>query len=305
MTCGIYRIIHVASGKNYVGSAKNIEKRAVAHLGQLELGKHYNRHLQNAYSKYGRDAFRLEIIKECAENERLTWEQRYISDAWDSGLLYNMNPVAGRGPSTSEAVAKRLATIAAKSPEEKAAWLERLRMANLGKKRSLESVEKFKATVAAKPTEERAAITKRMLATRAAMNPDEKASIYARVGESYRATWAAKSQEEKESHRQAILEVWRKKTLEQRESRAAKISASLMGKKASPEAIEKNRANRIGKKASAETRRKMSESRTGMKMSQECLDKRVATWAAKSPEELAEIRSKMWETRRRNKAAKE
>lgn len=42
-----------------------------------------------------------------------------------------------------------------------------------------------------------------------------------------------------------------------------RISMSLTGKKASPEAIEKNRLSHIGKRASQETRKKMSASRVG------------------------------------------
>ena len=299
MTCGVYRIIHIASGRNYIGSAKDIERRFLEHLRQLEAGKHPNRHLQNAYSKYGRDAFRLEVAKDCDENERLTWEQIYISDAWDSGLLYNMNPVAGRGPTTPEAIARRLKTMAAKSPEEKAVWLKNLRTANLGKKRSPEAIRKFRKTIASRTPIEKAISAEKLRATKAAMNPDEKADIYKRVGTSYKAIWEAKPQEEKEAHQQAIREAWKKQTPEQRQARGKKISAKLTGKKKSQEAVEKNRAKSLGTKHSLETRQKMSESRTGKKMSQACIERRKATWAAKSPEEKAEILARAWATRRK------
>ncbi len=305
MTCGVYRIIHIASGKHYIGSAKDIERRSVAHFGQLELGKHYNRHLQNAYIKYGRDAFRLEVAKECAESERLTWEQWFITDAWETGLLYNMNPIAGRGPNTPESIAKRLETMAAKSPEERAAWLKQLRTANLGKKRSSAAIKKFKKTMAAKTPIEKAITSEKMRATRMSMSPEEKASIYERVGASYRSTWAAKPQEEKAQHKQGILAIWESRSTEQRAAIREKIAASQRGKKRSPEAIEKNRAKSLGTKHSEETRRKMSDAHTGKKMSQECLDKRKATLAARSPEKTAEIYARTWATRRAQKAAKE
>jgi hypothetical protein len=188
--------------------------------------------------------------------------------------------------------------MAAKSPEERAAWIEQIRKANLGKKRAPEAIKKFRKTVAARTPIEKEITAVKRRAAREAMPPEVKKAISQRVSASFRATWEAKPVEERQAHQQAILEVWALRTPEEKAVIAAKISAGLTGKKMSHEAIEKNRAKGIGKKASLETRQKMSRSQTGKKMSQECLDKRAATWAAKSPEEKAEIAAKSWATRR-------
>lgn len=271
MTCGVYRIIHIASGRFYLGSSRNVEHRWKCHIRDLEAGNHHNRFLQRAYNKYGRSAFLFEIAQECAESERLAWEQVYLDNAWGSEKLYNIVPFAGQTPSMQ------------------------------GKKRSPESVEKFKSTMEAKSAEEKAAMVDRMRATKLAMSPEKKAEIYRRVSETFRATLAGKPAGERSV---SGLATWAARSDEERKAIATKISASKKGRKASPKAIAANRAKGLGKKATLETRQKMSESRTGMKMSQECLDKRKTTWATKSPEELAEIRAKMWATRKANKAAR-
>lgn len=271
MTCGIYRILNVKSGKFYLGSSKNIEHRWKGHLRDLEAGNHHNVLLQRAYAKYGRDAFSFEVIVECPEKDRLRIEQSYLNNAWGSGALYNLCPLVGRLPSS------------------------------LGKKRSAEALEKFKATIASRTAEQRAATAEKMRRSIAAIPAAEKIERYQRVAEKVKATKAAKPKQEQSA---SYLKMWAERTAEERARIAAKISRRTKGKKRSPEAIEKNRAKGLGTKHSEETRRKMSESHTGMKMSQECLDKRKAAWAKKSPEELAEIRARMWATRKANKAAR-
>ena len=248
MTCGVYRIIHIASGRFYLGSSRNVEHRWKCHIRDLEAGSHHNRFLQRAYAKYGNRAFVFEIVQQSLESERLVWEQVYLDTAWGSGKLYNISPIAGRGPSPR------------------------------GKKRSPESVKKFKATMAAKSPEEKAAIIEKMRETHMAISLERKREIYKRVSETFRATVAKKSAEERSA---PIRAMWAARTSEERKVLAAKISAKNTGRKQSPEAVEKNRAKSLGTTHSLETRQKMSRSHKGKKMSQECIDKRIATWATK------------------------
>ena len=53
---GIYQIVNVRNGKRYIGSAVNLRKRLLAHLGEFARGKNSPR-LQNAWNKYGKEAF--------------------------------------------------------------------------------------------------------------------------------------------------------------------------------------------------------------------------------------------------------
>ena len=60
MTCGIYLITHLASGRCYVGQSRNIEARWKQHRGGDS-----NRFLKRAVVKYGWDSFQFEVVEEC------------------------------------------------------------------------------------------------------------------------------------------------------------------------------------------------------------------------------------------------
>ena len=94
----IYRIVHVASGKTYIGSALNRRKRLYEHRRTLEKGQHKNPILQAAWTKHGADAFRFEVIEDCSPDDAalLAAEQRQIDAHRAVGVeLYNVCPVAG------------------------------------------------------------------------------------------------------------------------------------------------------------------------------------------------------------------
>lgn len=61
MTCGIYCITHVATGRRYVGQSRNIERRWQDHLY-----KRTETHISRAISLYGKVAFELRVLEECA-----------------------------------------------------------------------------------------------------------------------------------------------------------------------------------------------------------------------------------------------
>lgn len=75
---GIYQITNKINGKKYIGSSKDIYKRWYQHKYELNKNKHGNKHLQNAWNKYGQDSFEFEIIEECEPEKRLYLEQFYI-----------------------------------------------------------------------------------------------------------------------------------------------------------------------------------------------------------------------------------
>ena len=61
---GIYSITHISSGKRYIGSSINIKQRWNAHRSALNRELCDNPHLQNAWTKYGKDNFLFEIIED-------------------------------------------------------------------------------------------------------------------------------------------------------------------------------------------------------------------------------------------------
>lgn len=89
---GIYEIVNLVNGKRYIGSAVSIHRRWREHLRHLRAGKHKNRHLQAAWSKYGEEAFAFMVLAECEPQRLIELEQ----DAMDRmAPEYNISPTAG------------------------------------------------------------------------------------------------------------------------------------------------------------------------------------------------------------------
>lgn len=148
MTCGIYEIVHIASGKRYIGHSKQIEFRWWQHRGNLDQGLHVNVHLQRAWLRYGCDAFLFRVVETCSESMLLEREQAYINLYWETpGALFNIAREAHRpsmkGKSQSNFQKRRISEVhrgKVLSEETK----QKLREANLGKIQSEETRQKHR-----------------------------------------------------------------------------------------------------------------------------------------------------------------
>lgn len=80
---GIYKIQHKISGRVYIGSSKNVFQRLACHRAYLRGKTHVNAALQNAFNKYGDDAFSFEVILMCERKDLLFYEQS-IMDGYNS-----------------------------------------------------------------------------------------------------------------------------------------------------------------------------------------------------------------------------
>lgn len=89
---GIYEIVHVETGRRYVGSAKNLASRKKTHFVALRSGSHHNSHLQSAWLKYGEDAFMFRVIDYCDKSELIAREQQAFKEL---NPEFNINKVAG------------------------------------------------------------------------------------------------------------------------------------------------------------------------------------------------------------------
>jgi group I intron endonuclease len=97
-TQGIYEIRHVASGRVYVGSAVDIERRWRSHQHDLRRGRHHAKRLQAAWTQDGAATFIFGIL-EVVQNKHdlLSREQRWIDElnAAYSTVGFNCSQVAG------------------------------------------------------------------------------------------------------------------------------------------------------------------------------------------------------------------
>jgi hypothetical protein len=113
---GIYAIRHIESGKLYVGSSSNIASRWQTHRWALGRGIHHSRHLQNAWDKYGADAFVFEVLQ-AVENpdDLIRTEQEHLdrTGSFRRTHGYNILPKAGSCLGVKRLAEQRLAMSAA------------------------------------------------------------------------------------------------------------------------------------------------------------------------------------------------
>lgn len=120
--CGIYGIVHISTGRTYVGQASEVERRWSVHKFWLRKGQHHCTYLQRAWNKYGETAFAF-VFLELTSTSRLNqgeirWFKKY------DGKLFNIHPPgkSARGwKMSAEAVANiRTGAIRrAKDPKER------------------------------------------------------------------------------------------------------------------------------------------------------------------------------------------
>lgn len=89
---GIYKITNTINGDFYIGSAVNIRKRWNRHRWNLNKNRHNSPYLQNAWNKYGVDAFEFSIIETCFVFALILREQYYIDTLKPK---YNISQTAG------------------------------------------------------------------------------------------------------------------------------------------------------------------------------------------------------------------
>lgn len=91
MSRGIYKIINVINNKFYVGSAVKFGRRKAEHKRRLRLGTHSNKHLQNAWIKYGEAAFVFVLVQVVAEtDDLLEAENVWLKEHVGSEYCYNI-----------------------------------------------------------------------------------------------------------------------------------------------------------------------------------------------------------------------
>lgn len=111
MKAGVYKITNNISGKIYVGSSVDLNKRMRRHRYLLSKGNHVNRHLQDSWVKHGESSFTFSIILYCAKENALWYEQRAI-DALAPEFNMLPNARSALGAKRSENTRKLLSEAA-------------------------------------------------------------------------------------------------------------------------------------------------------------------------------------------------
>jgi len=117
---GIYCIRQ--GNKFYVGQAVNIQRRWMRHKNELNSGKHSNKHLLNAWNKYGAGAFEFEIIEICDKSMLLEREDYWITvlDSIQTGFNCKIASTTLLGKQMNECVKEKISRAhmgKIKSPE--------------------------------------------------------------------------------------------------------------------------------------------------------------------------------------------
>lgn len=248
-TSGVYLIVNTINGKMYVGSAKRFSARWSVHRSELNGGKHDNRHLQNAWNKYGADAFTFREW-EAVELDRLIEREQFWIDYFDATRRgYNLSPVAGNtlGVKYTDEAKRRIsvAKTGKPLPPFSAEHRRKIGLANKGK--VVSAATRAKLRQASLAQERRTGYTL-SAETRQKISDARKAKPHSgtfQVGHS-------------------VSEETRRKIGEANRGRQ-----TWVGKQHSAESKAKMSKAKKGRKLSEETRRKMSEVRKGKVQSEE------------------------------------
>lgn len=218
---GVYKITNKINGMIYIGSSNDIDYRWRKHKEMLVGNRHYSKHLQNSWNKYGEENFLFEILEETSEELLLLREQHYLDTLTPFDTLgYNTCRTAGSplGNTHSLEIRKKISKAGMGRK-----WSDDTRKKIInkisGKKRTQEQLKKF--------------------------------------SESQKLRWEKMSEEERQLKKQQVKEHFAKYPKKVSEETKEKIRQSLKGRKRPKEFCEKMSKIRKGKKLSEETKQKL------------------------------------------------
>ena len=166
MTSVVYQIKCSQNPKSYIGVSYNFGKRKREHLNKLARNVHHNKPLQNAFNKYGKEAFDFVILHECDDYAYAKeLEKQMLYSFYGDDLLNTTNQNGGFMPNntfgknrvvskeTKEKIKK--AKVGTKHTEEAKQKISKALLGNtytLGFKQSAESNEKRRIASKGNPT---------------------------------------------------------------------------------------------------------------------------------------------------------
>lgn len=245
MNTGVYEILNTVNGKRYVGSAVLFRTRFAVHRHELRRGEHHSKKLQNAWDKYGQEAFVFRKLFVCAKDMLTFYEQRAID---------TFNPEYN---------------------------ILKLARSSLGYKHAPEALARMSKAQRSRPPREGRPLSEE---TKQKIGDKNRGRVVSEsTREKLRAARAGKTPARGMQHSlEARAKMSAARKGKPRPPEAIKAGAAKRrGVPRSPETKAKLSALAMGRQMSAETRRKISDTSKGRKRSPEAIAKMVATKAAK------------------------
>lgn len=145
---GIYIIANTQNGMIYIGQAKDIRDRWRDHKNDLAKSKHKNRHLQNAYNKYGSDCFKYQILEYCPVEKLDEREQHFLDVYMPKRICYNiaLHPRTTTGTKLTDEHKRKISEALYRRPPASEETRERLSEALIGHVLSVETKSKISAS---------------------------------------------------------------------------------------------------------------------------------------------------------------
>ena len=236
---GVYAIVNIWNGNQYIGSSVSLRRRKSEHLSALRNGRHHSAHMQRAFDKYGESAFEWRAILYCETADLLYYEQSLIDLRVP---VYNTSPIAGNQQGLKHTPETR--RIMSEKARRRAPISEETRhRQSAAQKRRVRSPEELRAL-----REHNPGLLPVSEETRARQSESQKRR-FAKLG-----SRAPVSEETRRKLRKATTQRWTNPEYH------ARLSASRrLRPPASPETRAKLSNVQRGKKATPETRAKMSE----------------------------------------------
>ncbi len=196
----IYKITNTKNGKVYIGQTINFEKRRATHKRNLRRGTHDNEHLQRAWNADGENVFTFEEIEKCSNREMLNEAETRLTllyKSHDRNFGYNMliggigyeftsgvkekisRAVRGNkngfyGKQHSNKTKRHLSKLALQRPPMSNEVREKIRLAAVGKKHSIEWKHNISSALLGKKKSKEAVEKMRISLTGRSLSEDHK-----------------------------------------------------------------------------------------------------------------------------------
>ena len=89
--CGIYAIHSKRSGKSYIGSTTDFDRRKQEHFIDLAFGRHSSHLLQAEYDRYGKANLQFKVVEVCTPDQLEERERFHITKVHAAGRSLNVN----------------------------------------------------------------------------------------------------------------------------------------------------------------------------------------------------------------------